>query len=522
MIVYQEQVLFIVQAFAGYSLGQADILRKAMGKKIPEVMRKEKRNFISGAQEKSFSKKLAEEVFTLIEPFAGYAFNKAHAVSYALIAYQTAYLKANYPAEYMTAFLTIHAGQAEKVASGVSECQRLRLEVLTPDINRSRSNFSIEPDSEGKAAVRFGLTAIKNVGLGAIEPIIKERDRDGEFKSIEELCRRCDLVGINRRVLESLVKAGALDCLGSRGALLNNVERVLSLAQREQRLRDSGQTTMFDLWGETVPAPLANLEIDGFEVSDREKSAWEKELMGVSLSVRPFVPEGDTTLCDQVTADLVGQVVTVAGRVMSARHLTTRTGKSFASVIIADISGRLEVMVWERVYERDRDLLEEDVELLVVGKVRVRDDTVQVSCDSASLYQPGTRIIEGRESVVESAGSSTLAADEPLEPLAENVVQESVATATESASVAVARNRLVVTLTTTSDSEGDVIRLRELVSVLREFPGQDEVSLCVTNNGSATDLRMPSVHTGYCPELHKRLVELVGEQGFILELTGTV
>ncbi|UCB43515.1 MAG: DNA polymerase III subunit alpha [Dehalococcoidales bacterium] len=519
VIVYQEQVLFIVQALAGYSLGQADILRKAMGKKIPEVMRKEKRNFVAGARKNGFPEKLAEEVFTLIEPFAGYAFNKAHAVSYALIAYQTAYLKANYPAEYMTAFLSVHAGQADKVASGVSECQRLRLEVLPPDINRSQANFSIELTDGGEPAIRFGLTAIKNTGLGAIEPLIAERDQDGDFKSIEELCRRCDLGGVNRRVMESLVKAGALDCLGSRGALLNNVDRVLSLAQREQRLRESGQTTMFDLWGKTVPAPLANLEIDGFEVSDREKSTWEKELMGVSLSVRPFVPEGDTTLCDQVTADLVGQMVTVAGRVMSVRHLTTRAGKSFASVIIADISGKLEVMVWEKVYERDRGFLEEDVELLVVGRVRVRDDTVQVSCESASLYQPGARVIEGRESVAEPSGT------EEARPLVENLpaANEEVAvpesdrpdiTKTEEP---VVRNRLVVTLPTTSDAESDKARLREVISVFREFPGRDEVSLRITNNGSATDVKMPNVYTGYCPELRQRLTELVGEQGLSLE-----
>ena len=199
VIVYQEQVLFIVREFAGYSLGKADIFRKAMGKKIPEVMQKEKQNFITGANAKGFSKELAEQVFALIEPFAGYAFNKAHAFSYALIAYQTAYLKANYPVEYMTSLLSAHAGVMEKITSAISECRRLGIKVLPPNINHSETNFSMEKDEKGSQTIRFGLTSIKNVGVGAVESIIAERRKNGEFKSIEDLCRRCDLRNMNRK-----------------------------------------------------------------------------------------------------------------------------------------------------------------------------------------------------------------------------------------------------------------------------------------------------------------------------------
>ena len=177
VIVYQDQVLFIVQTFAGYSLGQADIFRKAMGKKIPAVMKEEKRNFIAGAKKMGYTAELADEVFALIEPFAGYAFNKAHSVSYALIAYQTAYLKANYPAEYITAFLVTNADQLEKIATAVAECRRLGISVLPPDINRSQTSFSIEGDGEGTPAIRFGLAAIKNVGFGAVEPVVSEREK---------------------------------------------------------------------------------------------------------------------------------------------------------------------------------------------------------------------------------------------------------------------------------------------------------------------------------------------------------
>ncbi|MFH1032069.1 MAG: DNA polymerase III subunit alpha, partial [Chloroflexota bacterium] len=265
VIVYQEQVLLIVQALAGYSLGEADVIRKAMGKKIPEVLKKEKRSFLTRAKKKGYSDEVAEAVFALIEPFTGYAFNKAHAVSYALIAYQTAYLKANYPAEYMDAFLMAHAGQAEKVAGAVAECHRLGIAVLPPDINRSQSNFSIEKDKDGISAIRFGLATVKNVGPGAIEPILVERSKGGEFKSIEDFCRRCDLSGVNKRVMESLIKAGALDSLGNRGAFLHNLNALLSLAQNEQRLRETGQSTMFDLWGTTVQTPLPALDLQVVE-----------------------------------------------------------------------------------------------------------------------------------------------------------------------------------------------------------------------------------------------------------------
>ena len=395
VIVYQEQVLFIVQAFAGYSLGQADIFRKAMGKKIPAVMKKEKRNFIAGAKKMGYSAEVADEVFALIEPFAGYAFNKAHSFSYALIAYQTAYLKANYPAEYITAFLITNADQLEKVATAVAECRRLGITVLPPDINRSQVSFSIETDGEGNApAIRFGLSAIKNVGLGAVEPIVAERQKGGEFKSIEDLCRRADLRGMNRRAMESLIKAGALDCLGDRGTLLHNVGRILSLAQREQHLRETGQSTMFDLWGEAMPAPLPSLDLPAAEITIKEKLAWERELMGVYLSEHPFsafatkVPvENNATLCGHIDAELAGQTVTVAGMVASVHPSFTRDRRPFASVVLEDLDGRVEVMVWPKVYANTRDLWQEGNILLVEGKVRLRDDRVQLSCDYVRRYE---------------------------------------------------------------------------------------------------------------------------------------
>jgi DNA polymerase-3 subunit alpha len=498
VIVYQEQVLFIVQAFAGYSLGQADIFRKAMGKKIPTVMKEEKRNFIAGARKMGYSADVASEVFALIEPFAGYAFNKAHSFSYALIAYQTAYLKANYPAEYITAFLITNADQLEKVASAVAECRRLGITVLPPDINRSQVSFSIE-GGEGKIpAICFGLATIKNVGVGAVEPLVAERDRGGEFKSIEDLCRRTDMRGINRRAMESLIKAGALDCLGDRGTLLHNIGRIMAVAQREQYLRETGQSTMFDLWGEAMPAPMPSLNLQAAEVSLKEKLAWERELIGVYLSEHPFsafattAASENTTLCGHIDAELAGQTVVVAGMVALVHQSFTRDRRPFASVTLEDLDGRIEVMVWPKVYANTRDLWQEGNILLVEGKVRLRDDRAQLSCEYVQRYQP------------EAAQKG-----EPM------VAEETIVY-----TAPVKSRRLVISISQTSDEESDIAYLHKLIDTLRGFSGQDEVSLCVTNEERVFNLKLSNIYTNYCPELHQRLVELVGEGGLRVEPNG--
>jgi DNA polymerase-3 subunit alpha len=457
-------------------------------------MKKEKRNFLPGARKLGYAADVADQVFALIEPFAGYAFNKAHSSSYALIAYQTAYLKANYPAEYITAFLVTHSDQLEKVATAVAECRRLGIEVLTPDVNRSQVNFSIETDQEGKTAIRFGLNAIKNVGLGAVEPLVAERQKNGEFKSIEDLCRRVDLRGINRRAMESLIKAGALDRLYDRGTLLNNVGRILALAQREQRLRETGQSTMFDLFGDAAPVPLAALEMAPSEVSDHEKASWEKELIGVSFSEKPFSPvvsgaNPDAIFCGQIDAELAGQDVVVAGRIISARYLLTRDSRPFASVRLEDFSGQAEAMVWPRVYAATKELWQEGNEVVVQGKVRVREDEVQINCDSARFYEP-----------VPAAPALAKEPEPPPPPPK--------------------RQRLVINLSQTSDAAGDTARLHRLVDILRDFPGRDEVNLSVVNGGRIINLKLSNIYTGYCPELHQRLVELVGEEGLKVEADG--
>ncbi len=416
VITYQDQVLQIARAFAGYTLGQADVMRKAMGKKIPAVMLAERERFLAGAVERGYEARLAEQVFDLIEPFAGYAFNKAHAFSYGTIVYQTAYLKAHYPVEFMAAVLISAGahptGAQDRIAQAVAECARLGIEVLPPDVNRSRAHFTIEASSgeassdeqaggeqasseqtgDRDAAIRFGLAQVKNVGQGGVEALVAEREEHGAFATLEDFARRIQPRELNRRVLESLAKAGALDGLGERGTVVAGVDRLLSLAQQEQRLRDTGQTSMFDLFGDQVDTPLPALELDAVEVPRRERLSWEKELLGTYITEHPF-QQAASALAEHVTAqaaemgaDLAGGEVTLAGMVTNVRSLATRQGRPFAAVTIEDLSGSTELTLWPEAYERYRDRAVPGNVVLAKATVRSRGERLTVAVEELAPF----------------------------------------------------------------------------------------------------------------------------------------
>ncbi|MBI2909860.1 MAG: DNA polymerase III subunit alpha [Chloroflexi bacterium] len=502
VITYQDQVLLIAQALAGYTLGEADIVRKAMGKKIPEVMREQRQKFLEGAARKAVSDEEANAVFDLIEPFAGYAFNKAHSVSYAMIAYQTAYFKVNYPAEYMTAVLIMDSSNMEKMATAIAECGRMGIKVWPPCINRSAETFTIEQTESGESAVRFGLAAIKNVGESAVRPLVAVRSEGGPFQSIEDFCQRVDFRGVNKRVLESLIKAGALDCLGDRGTLLANIDRLVSLGVREQQLRESGQATMFDLWGATAPLPRPGLELESSEVSAQERLEWEKELLGVYLSEHPFsgiarrLASRVTTFCGHINEEMVGQTVVIAGMVASVRLAFTKASKSFVSAVLEDLEGSVEVTAWPEVYERTRELWEQNNILLVTGKVNSRNGRVQLVCREVAAYDAEAPV-EGEEAI-DSGTPAPLAeapgAAEPPPVKAQPPIR-----------------RLLITLMETHAPERDVARLHEVFSALKEYPGQDEVLLAIVDGGEAVRLELPDTKARFCPELRQRLEELLGD-----------
>jgi DNA polymerase-3 subunit alpha len=482
VIVYQEQVIFIAQALAGYSLGQADILRKAMGKKIPAVMKKEERNFMAGAKKNGIPPELAKEVFSLIEPFAGYAFNKAHSVSYALIAYRTAYLKANYPVEYMTAFLNTYSDNMEKVRSAIAECRRLGIKVLPPDISKSYASFAIENDDENKPAIRFGLAAIKNVGFSPIEHILSGRDSEGDFKSIEDFCSRTDLRNINKKVLESLIKVGAFDSLGSRKTLLESLNKIISLAQTEQRAKESGQVSMFDLWGQSSPTPRMDYQQAEEEVSAKQKLMWERELLGVYfsqpldfLAKEPSSP--GVSSCGEINREMVDETVTVMGMVVSVRQAHTKDNRPFIVASIEDLDASIEVIAWPRLYESTQGLWQEGNILTIKGVVKVRDGEVQLNCQEAMLL-----------------------------PVRQEVLKEP------------QRRHVMIDVNQSDDAEKDIECLHKIMDILKGYPGQDSVSLAVVSDGEVTNLEMPNITVNYCPELARELSMIVGESNFRLAL----
>ncbi|MBI4300115.1 MAG: DNA polymerase III subunit alpha [Chloroflexi bacterium] len=512
VIVYQDQVLLIAQAIGGYSLGRADILRRAMGKKIPEVMKEERAHFVAGAKAKGHAEELAEQIFDLMEPFAGYAFNKAHAVCYASIAYQTAYFKANFSVEYMTAVLMMYAGTQEKVSSAMTECRRLGIPVLPPHVNYSRETFAVERLQDGNDAIRFGLANVKNVGEAAIKSVLEARESGGIFTSVEDFCRRVDLRGVNKRVLESLIKVGALDCLGERGALLAGLDRVVALSQREQKLRESGQASMFNLWGDAAPTPLPSLDLGAEAVSSKERLGWEKELLGAYMSEHPFgavaasVKDAGVTFCGQVDAEMEGQTVVVAGMVGSTRVVYTRDRKPFIGAVLEDLDGSLEATAWPEVYRNTEELWVEGNVLLVEGKVRLRDDRPHLYCERVRLYQPEAPLEAAPEPPTEAPSHIIDVEGDP---------PEEIPPASGNGSRNGGPRRVVVRIAETGNPEGDLARLMEIRRVLDRHPGADGVRILVSQGSESVPLDLPNISAAYGPELRQELMGLVGESGSV-------
>jgi DNA polymerase-3 subunit alpha len=511
IIVYQDQVLLILQRFAGYSLGEADTVRKAMGKKIASLMAQERERFIEGAQKKGFERELAVEVFNLIEPFAGYAFNKAHSVSYALISYWTAYFKAHYPVEYMASVLNSRLDHPDKVISAINECSKLKIPVLLPDINRSGEFFTIDKENGSPPALRFGLAAVKTVGEGAVRPIVGERKKNGPYESIDDFCRRADVSSLNRRTLESLIKAGAFDSLGPRGAALKALDQIVATAQLETRMRNTGQASMFGSLSQgSGGAQMPGIVLDGSDVSLEQKAAWERELLGVSLSYNPLfelatVDAGDAiNSLDQLDDELQGQSLFLLGHVSSMTERYTREQKKFLIVALDLLGGPVEVIVWPDVLERTQELWKEGKLVKTAGKLRVRGDQFSLACEQVEEYTASA-------SQTSNATPGNMITDaNPMDssPKPANGARKSAAS-TVVASGNQART-VVLAITESDDAVEDAHLLREVIRVLLEFPGKDRVNLEIYTNRKRVLMELPVVSTGYCEELKERLEGLLG------------
>ncbi|WP_148132847.1 DNA polymerase III subunit alpha [Candidatus Formimonas warabiya] len=397
VILYQEQVMKIASALAGFSLGQADMLRRAMGKKKPEVIAGQRKNFLDGATKHQVSRETAGQIFDLMEYFAGYGFNKSHSAAYALVTCQTAYLKAHFPEEYMAALLTSIMDNMDRVPVYIEECRRMGIKILPPDINESLIDFTVVNNK-----IRFGLAAVKNVGRSAIENIITARTEEGKFVSLADFCAR---VPINKRVLESLIRCGAFDSLGwKRSQMLAVMETCLDLGHKRMQEKASGQISLFDMGMIQEKEQAAHVELPEIpEFPSRELLAMEKEMIGFYVSGHPL--DGYSTSLGKEALHFIDSLaqlkdaepVKLGGIINSVRQVVTRRGELMAQFSLEDFTGTVGCLAFPKTYERFRDLLQMDQVVLVEGRLNSQEEDLKVFCETIRV--PSERApAEGKES----------------------------------------------------------------------------------------------------------------------------
>ncbi len=381
IVVYQEQLMEIAKELAGFSLPEADTLRKAVGKKIESLLMAQKEKLIQGMIKNGVDKIIAEEIWQWILPFAHYGFNRSHSASYATIAYQTAWLKANYPVEFMSAVLTSEKADVERIAVLIEECKKMKIEVLPPDINESFMNFGVVPQ---KSQIRFGLLAIKNVGEKVVEAILEERKARGPYASMDDFISRVSSKDLNKKSLESMIKSGVFDKLGERNQLLQNMEKLLEYARESQKNKINNQRGLFDNLPQK-PNGIRLLSAD--RSSESEKLKWEKELLGLYVSGHPLknykkVLEQRCLPITQVSQDLAGQVVRIGGVISSIKKIITKKGQPMLFVNLEDGASHIELVVFPSILESYSSILEENKIVFVSGKVDMRDNVPKIICNT--------------------------------------------------------------------------------------------------------------------------------------------
>jgi DNA polymerase-3 subunit alpha len=539
--VYQEQIMYTAMHLAGYTAAEADNLRVAVAKKKEQALRQQRTTFVTGATERGIPRRTAEGIFDDWEAFARYGFPKGHAADYAVICVQTAYLKAHFPLEYMTALLSVFRGDSDRVALYIADCRRLGIPILPPDVNRSGLDFEIDETDAGKPSIRFGLGAVKNVGEGAIQVILRARTDHGAFASLEEFARRVDLRHVGKRALESLVRVGALDSLGPRASLLDALDQILALSQSHFRAAEVGQLTLFG--GGGIPVDSLDLA-DGSEVPRRQALAWEKELLGVYASDHPLTPyiERLTDIVTHFSAELreaeSGQAVRVGGEVTHVRPYLTKTGKSMAFVTLEDLQGSIELVVFSRRWDRVSAWIQPGQIVVTSGKVdNERGDPKILAEDLAELEAAGGWPAAGPAGPTRSATrapvpppediaiAETILADDPdpagldpagIDPPTDIVGLESPPEPTVPSLPRVSEpqggggRRITVILRSTGDRERDSRRMRRVHGLLNSYPGGDHFVFDVYESSRRYSLEFPNSTTGFCVALHDQLEALLG------------
>ena len=557
--VYQEQIMSAAMDLAGYDASDADDLRKAIGKKMKDKLMEHRRKFIDGASVRDLSESEAASIFDDWEEFARYGFNKAHAAEYGVIAVQTAYLKAHFPLEYATALLTAEKNDTARVATYVADARRAGIQILPPDINYSQSDFSIEDLDQDQSGIRFGLSAVKNVGNGPVKELLKGRSEGENFADLDDLCSRVDLRLVGKRALESLTKVGALDSFGTRGQLLSSADQMVSVSSSIHQAAEAGQMTMF----EVISGPTSiGLELIGQleEVPERQLRAWEKELVGVYVGDHPLLGRMDeiesavTIYSGDLNDDLNGKIETLAGTVVHIRTHTTVKGQSMAFVTLEDLHGSVDLVVFPRTWKSVRDWLEPEQLITVSGKVDaegvqakllvntikpglIRMEGTQMTASAPPVATVVTSQEDGDDDIlrgittksdlpanmetglelhggigtnplwgVDTGGSgevdvatSTFASTAPVQV---NAIMEEIPTGTV--------QRIVITLRPIDALINYKLRIKWAYNVFTSFPGKDSFAVVVyEEDGRCFELDFPDHSTGHCDELTQQLLRIV-------------
>ena len=389
--VYQEQMMRIARDLAGFTLAEADTLRKAIGKKIKKLLDEQKERLIKGMIKNGIPPQTAKEIWELFPPFARYGFNRSHAACYAMIAYQTAYLKANFPEEFIAALLTSEQGDVERVGIIVADCRNGGIEVLAPDVNESFKNFTVVPPAENGARerIRFGLLAVKNVGVNVIEAVIEERKKSGPFQSLADFSERVRHKDLNKKSLESLAKCGALDKLAERNAILENIDTLLQFTRQFSANNSNGQSSLF---ASQPKAIAATLKLKPASPADnQERLQWEKELLGLYISDHPFRAyeslvrsKNIPSLGEILNKDKKGTVI-AAGIISGIQRINTKAGDPMLFVKIEDTSNSLEVLVFPTLLKTTNAIWQEGAAVAVSGKISTKDNEVKVLANEAKI-----------------------------------------------------------------------------------------------------------------------------------------
>jgi DNA polymerase-3 subunit alpha len=386
--VYQEQVMQLARDLAGFSLGEADVLRKAMGKKIFALIQEQKQKFIEGCVAQGVERKIGEKVFEFIEPFAGYGFNRSHAACYALVGYQTAYLKAHFPAAFMAALLTSDQDNIDRVAIEVSECRDMGIEVMAPHVNESFEEFAVIVDPENKKErIRFGLNAIKNVGHTVAHTIVEERKKNGQFKNITDLIERVQSKDLNKKSIEALAKVGALEGLGERNQIIASMENILIHSKNFQNAKNSNQTSLFGAAEISLPEiPLIVTE----PATKKQRLTWEKELLGLYISDHPAKEyreyfEKVGVPIKKIDATMVGKNINIGGVISNIHKIYLKNQKTMLFVTIEDPEAKIEILVFPKILDATGSIWEEDKVILASGKISDKDGSFKLLADSAKI-----------------------------------------------------------------------------------------------------------------------------------------